>query len=191
MIAWKPARSTHATRVIVFYPISGKKIGTPLVRPSRVWSVSKGSFLSKWHQLGPDTAIRCSHWSGYDLTSTVGVKRLEDLISETRPLHVWISCECGPYSPLQRINTRDPGQCERLEEKRRVARLQYDGGIQVAKRARLCGADVHFELSERRDTWKLPAIETFVSQLGLRKATCNRCTVGLRVGEHRQLSCKA
>ena len=141
-------------------------------------------------QLGPEAAVRCSHWNGYDLTSTTGVRRLKDLISQQRPVHVWISCECGPYSPLQRINRRNPEQCEKLEEKRRVARLQYDGGIQVAKHARLCGAEVHFELSEKCEAWKLPAIETFVSDLGLRKVTCNGCTVGLRVGDEQQLSCK-
>ena len=153
---------------------------------------SKDSLLSAEVQkrLGPDAAIRCSHENGYDLTSRDGVRRLCSLVASQRPLHVWISCECGPYSPFQRINQRTPEQCNRLEEKRRQARQQYDGGIQVAKFAKLCGAHVHFELSERCEAWKLPSIEKFVKDLSLKRVTCNGCTVGLRVGDNQQLSCK-
>ena len=132
-------------------------------------------------QYGESAAIRCSHENGYDLTTRDGVRRLCALVSSHRPRHVWISCDCGPYSPFQRINRRTPEQCDRLEEKRKAARLQYDGGIQVAKFARLCGAEIHFELSERCEAWKLPAIEKFVRDSKLREVTCNGCTVGLRV----------
>ena len=141
-------------------------------------------------QLGPSAALRCSHWNGYDLTSKDGVRRLKDLISYRRPQHVWISCDCGPYSPFQRLNRRNPEQVAQLEEKRRVARLQYEGGMETARHARACGSEVHFELSERCEAWDLAEIEAFMPELGLHKVTCHGCTVGLRVGSTQQLSCK-
>ena len=141
-------------------------------------------------QLGAGAALRCSVWNGYDLTTKEGVQRLKDLISSSRPLNVWFSCDCGPYSPLQRINQRTPEQQTKLQEKRAYADKQYQGGIQVARHARLCGAEIHWELSERCDAWKLPFIESFVQKDCLGCVTCNGCAVGLKVGPRQQLSCK-
>ena len=141
-------------------------------------------------QMGSDAAMRCAQWNGYDLTDQKSLRRLEDAIEYHRPLHVWIACECGPYSPLQRINQRNPQQSEKLAAKREEARLQYEGGMRIAKFARRYGADVHWEFAERCEAWNLPEIEQFVRQLRLHKVTCNGCTVGLRVGDSQQLSCK-
>ena len=101
------------------------------------------------------------------------MKRLKQLISEVRPLHVWISCQCSPYSPLQRISQRDEAQRERLKQKRREAVVQYEGGIQIARHACLCGAEVHFELAQRYEAWKLPFIEEFQQELRVQQVTCN------------------
>ena len=94
------------------------------------------------------------------------------------------------YSPLQRLNRRNPEQIRRLEEKQAQAKLQYQGGIQVARHARLCGAEVHFELAERSDAWRLDLIDNFVRELQLQTVTCHGCAVGLRIGPSQQLSCK-
>ena len=47
----------------------------------------------------PGSALRCSIWNGYDLTSDSGVTKLKKLIREVRPVHIWVSCDCGPYIP--------------------------------------------------------------------------------------------
>ena len=141
-------------------------------------------------QLGADAAIRCSLYNGFDLTVPQGVKRVKAMITEKRPLNVWIACDCGPYSPMRRINRRSPEQIERLKEKRAYAEAQYRGGVEVARHAQLCGAQVHFELAERCEAWDLEFIQQFVQECGLHKVTGNGCAVGLRVGASQQLSCK-
>ena len=71
-------------------------------------------------QMGTNAAQRCSIWNGYDLTAETGVRKLKKLISATRPVHIWVSCDCGPFSPLQRLNTSKPGQQQALDQKRQV-----------------------------------------------------------------------
>ena len=70
------------------------------------------------------------------------------------------------------------------------ARREYGGGIEVATYGRRHGSQVHWELSERCEAWSLPCIQAFISQLGLRKVTCNGCCVGLRASDTGDLMCK-
>lgn len=79
-----------------------------------------------------DAAIRCSHWNGCDLGTREGVHQTLRVIQEKRPDNVWISPECGPYSPLQAINQRTPEQVAELQEKRRIALKQYVGASKPA-----------------------------------------------------------
>ena len=82
-------------------------------------------------QLGKDHIIRLSHWNGADLETREGVSLVKTMLRRLRPRNLWISCECGPFSPLQRINQRTPEQRERLQEKQYRAMLQYTGAIEV------------------------------------------------------------
>ena len=61
-----------------------------------------------------DAAIRCSHWNGFDLGKDDGARALLKIVKERRPDHVWISTECGPYSPMQAMNQRSQQQIEAL-----------------------------------------------------------------------------
>lgn len=141
-------------------------------------------------QLGEHAAQRCSIWNGYDLTKPEGVRKIKQLISTLKPCHVWISCDCGPYSPLQRLNQRSEEQTAALEAKREYARAEYLGGIEVAKYARQHGSAIHWELSEKCETWHLPMVSEFVQQQGLQKVTCHGCTVNLRAADTGDLMCK-
>ena len=69
------------------------------------------------------------------------------MIEKFRPVHLWISCNCAPYCPLQRINQHNEGQKQRLEEKRCQVRKQYAGAIEVADFARSLNVQVHWELA--------------------------------------------
>ena len=77
------------------------------------------------------SAIRCSHWSGSDLSTGDGVKYTMELIDHHKPMHVHIATECGPYSPIQNLNQRSEGQKQELECKRRQVLKQYVGGLCV------------------------------------------------------------
>eukprot|EP00435_Cladocopium_sp_Y103_P052568 s378_g16.t1 len=141
-------------------------------------------------QLGEHAAQRCSIWNGYDLTKPEGIQKLKHLIQTLKPCHVWISCDCGPYSPLQRLNRRNDEQIAALEAKQAYARTEYQGGIEVADFARQHGAAIHWELSEKCEAWNLPMVTDFVQRHGLQKVTCHGCAVNLRASDTGELMCK-
>ena len=128
---------------------------------------------------GKNANIRCSKWNGGDLETKEGVQHAKCMIEKFRPVHLWISCNCSPYCPLQRINQRDDEQKQRLEEKRCQVRKQYAGAIEVADSARL-NAQVHWELAERCEAWKLAEIEEFLHRHAFKKITCHGRAVGLK-----------
>ena len=115
-------------------------------------------------QVGKDHIIRLSHWNGADLETREGVSLAKTMLRRLRPRNLWISCECGPFSPLQRINQRSPEQRERLQEKQYRAMLQYTGAIEVANLAFKLHTEVHWELSQRCEAWELAEIQTFLSK---------------------------
>ena len=121
-------------------------------------------------QLGSGASVRCSLFNGYDLTTKEGVSKIWEVIAELKPVHIWI---CGPYSPLQRLNQRTPSQVEALEQKRAYALKEYLGGLQVARFGVKHGAQIHWELSERCEAWKLTPIVNFAQELQLQKV-CRR-----------------
>jgi ribosomal protein L34E len=147
-----------------------------------------GSEVEK--RYGKGSCIRISDWNGGDLETPEGVQLTKTMVKRHRPVHLWISCECGPFSPLQRINRRNPEQIQRLDEKQAKARKQYQGAIQVADFAASLGTQVHWELSERCEAWHLPEIESFVQRHQLQKVTCSGCAVGLRTIDKQKLLCK-
>ena len=139
---------------------------------------------------GPGSAIRASHWNGCDLETNQGVKIAKELVRRPQAVHIWISCECGPFCPLQRLNQKTEEQCEALRLKQAKALKQYAGAFEVAKYANKKGVQVHWELSERSEAWSLDIIKQVLSELGLKKTTCHGCCVGLRTADGKQALCK-
>ena len=141
-------------------------------------------------RFGENQHLRCSIWNGCDLTKPSGVEACKSVIRSERPRNIWISCDCGPFSPLQHVNQRNEQQAQNLEEKRRYAIQQYRGAIQVAKYGRKFGCEIHWELSERCEAWNLQFIQEFVDDLHMDKVTCNGCRVDLRARDSKELLCK-
>ena len=135
-------------------------------------------------------AIWGNHLNGADLEIPEGGRFAKGILRRFRPVHLWISCECGPYSPLQRINQRTAEQKSRLADKQARARLQYEGALEVAALARKLGIHVHFELSERCEAWNLPMVVNGLQTLSLEKCTCKGCAVGLRTRDGKKALCK-
>ena len=140
---------------------------------------------------GSGSTMRLSVWNGGDLTTPEGVQLIKKKLRQHRPVHLWLSCDCAPYCPLQRINQRSEAQIARLREKQAYARKQYQGAIEVGIEAHRLKIEVHWELSERCEAWKLEEIQSFVQQLGLEKVTTNGCAVGLRTRDGSKSLCKA
>ena len=96
-----------------------------------------------------NSSIRLSNWNGADLETEEGVQFAIKMLRQRRPVHLWISCECGPYSPLQRLNQKNPQQVQQLHDKQQRVRRQYQGALRVAEEAFRLKTEVHWELSQR------------------------------------------
>ena len=127
-----------------------------------------------------DSAVRCAHWNWLDLESGKGVKALIQLLHHKRPRHVWISPECGPYSPIQAINQRTPQQVAELEQKRRSALKQYIGASCVYATCIQLGIHVTWEWSEKCQGWRLPFMQKLQKKYQPYVVTVHGCRVGLR-----------
>ena len=107
-------------------------------------------------------AVRCSHWNGCDLETNEGIKHCLKLIDQLDPGYVWISPECGPYSPMQAVNQPTPEQIAELANKRKSALRQYVGASSVWQYCVQRGIHVTWELAERCQAWRLPLIQKLV-----------------------------
>lgn len=128
----------------------------------------------------PEAAVRCSHWNGCDLGTSGGVKQVLHTIDVKQPRHVWISPECGPYSPLQAINQRTSQQIQELEEKRKKVLKQYVGASCVYIYCIQRGIHVTWEWAQRCQGWRLPLIQRLVKKYELYFGITQGCRVGLR-----------
>ena len=125
-------------------------------------------------------AIRCSHWNGCDLGESNGVKRILETIDMNQPEHVWISPECGPYSPMQAINQRTAAQTEELQNKRRIALKQYIGASCVFQYCFQKGIHATWEWSQYCQGWRLPFMQRLIAKCNPYFGVTHGCRVGVR-----------
>lgn len=126
------------------------------------------------------SAERVSLFNGHDLTTPEGLRKTLKRITECRPQNVWISTECGAFSPMQNLNQRTEQQREDLKDKQRVARKQHIGGLVVAYHARSLGSEVHWEWSRRCRAWKWKLMDIMRKHMNTHTAIIGGCRVGLR-----------
>ena len=125
-------------------------------------------------------AIRCAHWNGCDLETKAGVSQVIRLINEHRPRHVWISTECGPYSPMQSVNQRNEAQKNDLAEKRRKVLKQYLGGCAVYQHCMQMGIHATWEWAQKSHAWRLPFMQRLDKKYVPYYAVTQGCQVGLK-----------
>lgn len=129
---------------------------------------------------GENSAVRFAHWNGADIETHAGRQYVIDRMTHERPLVVWVSPECGPYSPIQHLNRKTPQQRASLEEKRKHARKQYEGAMLLAKAAHHLGCTFVIELSERCEGWQQSWVEDLKEEVPLFFGICKGCQVGLK-----------
>lgn len=129
---------------------------------------------------GVESGKRMNHDNGGDVETRAGRDLIKQVIQDRRPRLVWISPECGPFSPLQHLNRRSDKQRADLQEKRRHAMLQYEGAVEIAEYARSLGLGFVIELSERCEAWQLPVLRQFQDRVQGTFGVCKGCQVGLR-----------
>ena len=135
----------------------------------------------------PGSASRCSRWNCGDLGSGAGLKLALQRLEVENPSHVWMSPPCGPYSPLQNVNSRNPEQRAELEEKRAEAMRIYVSSCVILRVCVQKGIHVTLELSERCQAWRLPLLHNLQTKYSLHSAVARGCRVGLRSRRDGQL----
>ena len=125
-------------------------------------------------------AQRFAHWNGYDLTKGHGVRSVIKKIDDEKPLHVWISTECGPYSRMQNLNQRNPEQREALRQKREECLKQYVGGLAIYTHCCQTGVPCTWEWSETCDAWRLPMVQKVFQRWNPYMVVVKGCRVNLR-----------
>ena len=128
----------------------------------------------------PEAAIRCSNWNNHDLCTGEGVKLILGVLDTYEPSHVWITTECGPFSPMQNLNQRTEKQQEELQEKRKDALRQYVGASIVLHYAIQKGIHVSWEWAEKSHAWRLPLIQKIIEKYQLWVSVTHGCQVNLR-----------
>ena len=113
------------------------------------------------------------------MTSGSGVKQVLDTIDK-QPERVWISAECGPYSPLQSINQRTDAQKADLAEKRKKVLRQYIGASCVYQFCIPRGIHVTWEWAQRCQGWRLPFMQKLMKKYQPYFGTTQGCQVNLR-----------
>ena len=98
---------------------------------------------------GSGSAQRFSHLNGGDLETKSGEDFVCGVIKEKRRGLVWISPECGPYSPMQNLNQRTEQQKKQLQEKRERAKRQCEAACHIGEFCHQEGIPFVIELSER------------------------------------------
>lgn len=132
-------------------------------------------------QMGyPEAAVRCAHWNGHDLTTGEGVQLILHRIHTLKPKHVWISTDCGPFSPIQNLNQRTMSQRAELEAKRKEVLRQYVGAACVWHYAVQQGCHVSWEWSQKCYAWRLPLVQRLMKRYQPWFAVVNGCQVNLR-----------
>ena len=126
-------------------------------------------------RFGSGSCLWLSEWNGGNLETPEGIDLILKKIKRSRPLKLWISCECSPFCPLQRLNRRTPEHRLNLSQKQDRAITQYQGAIQVAEFAFKLGVDELFELSQRCEAWNLPCIEQYLQKNELEKVSTAGC----------------
>ena len=140
---------------------------------------SQDSILTQQAQEMGKSCERCSVWNGCDLTTGEGVHNVLRILETKRPKFVWISTECGPFSPIQNLNQRNPKQIEELHEKQHEARKQHVGGLIVAHVAIGLGLVVCWEWSRRCRAWKWDMMDEFRNRFSMSTSIIGGCQVGL------------
>ena len=126
------------------------------------------------------SAQRLSIWNHYDLSTDNGVRSVLDRIDKEKPMHVWLSMECGPYSIMQNANQRNVQQKENLEAKRREVLKQYVGGAVIMNYCIQRGTHCTWEWSQSCQAWRLPLVQQLASRYALRFAIVRGCQVNLK-----------
>ena len=129
---------------------------------------------------GKGSAVQLSHWNGGDLDTEQGLGYIQRVIQEEHPRLVWFNPDSQAYSPLQRMNQRNPEQTARLQAKRERTDRQYEGISKIFRAAASSGTTCVLGSPEHCELWHQDWYTALVQDLGLYEGVCQGCQVNRR-----------
>ena len=143
---------------------------------------SQDSHLSRECEkvLGEGSVLRLSHWNGGDLGTREGQDYVMKTIQDLKPRCVWFSPDCSAYSPLQRMNRRNPEQVSRLQAKREQADKEYEGVSRVLRAVASQGITCVLALTEQCEAWDHQWMSSLQQENTVYKGSCDGCQVNMR-----------
>ncbi len=108
-------------------------------------------------QTAQNAGLAAERWTNddFDLSTTEGHWQAAIRLKVKKPMGLWLSPECGPWSTMQNANQRTPEQVENLEEKRRLALYQWESCIRLASLQHELGGKLYIEQPQTCMTWRL------------------------------------
>ncbi len=156
-------------------------INTGRIRLVELCCSPKSSVAETMENLGgKGSAIRCSSWNGYDLSTDSGTKEALKLVETSRPKDVWISTRCGPFCQIQSSNQRTPKQVKELAQKQADVMIEYRNAMKVARLQKKLGGQVHWEWPSYCEARRLDEIRQFMEELDMVYGEIDGCTCGLK-----------
>ena len=128
-------------------------------------------------------AYRVGIQNNMDLTTEVGSSRAREFANTVKPRWMWFSVPCGPNSPLQGLNQKNPQQIKKLQQKRRKNKIIIRNSIKMTEEQLSRGGHLAWEWPLGNGGWKLPEVVRFFKSLEqggiLHKTTLHGCQVGV------------
>ena len=124
--------------------------------------------------------------NGYDLSTSLGLRRAMALVRDTKPKYLHVSPPCGPWSSLQNANQGNPNLVKRLHEQRlRSRRLLKNCCKLVALQRQEVQRPVGVCFEEqpqplRATSWQLPEMKEMLRLCGATRFQVDGCRHGLK-----------
>ena len=129
---------------------------------------------------GENSAERAAARNGFDLATRAGAAAARRKRAELRPMHLWVSVPCGPWSQLQNLNQRTDQQRQELHRKRTKSLRIIDAALGLLEDQILEGGEVHWEWPKECGAYKLPKVRRIMGKYSMIETITNGCMVGLR-----------
>ena len=141
------------------------------------------SLLSQRVQDKGGVSFRVGLSNNMDIGTQNGLFRAREFANIVKPRWMWFSIPCGPNSPIQEMNKRNPQQVERLRQKIKKSKKEIRGAIKLAVDQISRGGHIGWEWPHNNRAWQFHEVREFLSWLDKQKflfqTRLDGCCVGV------------
>ena len=157
---------------------------------AKIWHVRRNPFRkSSWLSWRAIPTVFCPPKLNADLVRgqrsvvcQIGMQQIRQL----RPVHLCISCDGAPFLSSSSLQRRPLNRQPDL-----IINKLRQNWCNSGEEAWKIGTEVYWELSQRCQAWNLDFVQGYEQRHGLKKVSCNGCTMGLRTRDGKTALCKA